>query len=461
MLINTAIDVRVLPTVVARFTAIVGLDRWKKCVDDLSKWQNRTQLFDDYLEQRHGIELAFERVTQRRRSTGRLIWPPKDISTIRYYNLALTATAVYDRLSVRGKKKLAGMIVNALQSEFGFGPLAFEMQIVTHLMGRGFDVQFNDIEGDGGFDFLATRNGTQVEVECKHVSGDIGRNIHKKRQLVLGEHLLPRLDETIKQLGCGILVEVEMLDKLTGRLDHLEEITRLVISAISSGKETGQVCDVSARKVPFDAQHPAFAKLIAIDGAFVRVTTEWNNPNDFVGVSLLARSHAAYRAGCGNAVGGQVFETFASLRACLEHAGYAALMKHQPALAQVWMDRHQDEASLKAMKQAFTQGNVRDALTALDQKAATVYDRLYQDCIDFGGHPNVLSVAGSMKVDKLGDARVLQIIHLHADGPPLDLGLKSAGRCGVCSLHIFAAIFPDRYAQVGLAPEMARLRQGL
>jgi hypothetical protein len=260
MLIDTAIDVRVLPTALARFTAIVGLGRWKKCVDDLSKWQNRTQLFDDYLEQRHGVELAFERVAQRRRLTGRLIWPPKDISTIRYYNLALSATAVYDRLSVRGKKKLAGMIASALQSEFGFGPLAFEMQIVTHLMGRGFDVQFNDIEGDGGFDFLATRNGTQVEVECKHVSGDIGRKIHKKRQLVLGEHLLPRLDETIKQLGCGILVEVEMLDKLTGRLDHLEKITRLVISAISSGKETGQVCDVSARKVPFDAQHPAFAK---------------------------------------------------------------------------------------------------------------------------------------------------------------------------------------------------------
>ena len=119
---------------------------------------------------------------------------------------------------------------------------------------------------------------------------------------------------------------------------------------------------------------------------------------------------------CGNAVAGQVFETFASLRACLEHAGYATLMKHQPALAQVWMDRHQDEASLKAMKQAFTQGNVQDALTALDQKAATVYERLYQDCIDFGGHPNILGVAGSMKVEKVGDTRVPAAVSLTHPG---------------------------------------------
>ena len=64
-----------------------------------------------------------------------------------------------------------------------------EMATAAHLMRRHCDVEFHDLETGGGFDFLANRAGATLEVECKMVSGDLGRQIHRKRVLELQERL--------------------------------------------------------------------------------------------------------------------------------------------------------------------------------------------------------------------------------------------------------------------------------
>lgn len=211
----------------------------------------------------------------------------------------------------------------------------------------------------------------------------------------------------------------------------------------------------------FHNKKEAMAKLIMIDGAFLQIAEGWTDPSDFVAATFFARSHAAFRAAVSCATAGQVYETFPCLRVCLEHAGYSALTNHNESLTKVWLNRHDDADALKAVRQTFTHANVRGAIAAKDQIAAEVYERLYQSYVDFGAHPNILGVAGSMRVVKDGENRVMQIIYLHEDGPPLELAVKSSARAGVCSLSIFQHVFPDRYERTGISKAMPLLRNGL
>ena len=49
--------------------------------------------------------------------------------------------------------------------------------MAVHLMSQGYDVGFHDLEGGAGHDFQASKDGAVIEVECKFISGDIGRKI--------------------------------------------------------------------------------------------------------------------------------------------------------------------------------------------------------------------------------------------------------------------------------------------
>jgi hypothetical protein len=96
---------------------------------------------------------------------------------------------VYERLSSRGRQRLRGMLFDGLQTDKGLLGVQHEMTTAAHLMRRHCDVEFHDLETGRGFDFLATRAGAVLEVDCKMVSGDLGRQMHRKRVLELQERL--------------------------------------------------------------------------------------------------------------------------------------------------------------------------------------------------------------------------------------------------------------------------------
>lgn len=261
MLLKTDIDRRELEFALPRFLGIAGVQHWQQRVSDLRRWRINNPLYDDYLQERHSFELAFARLAAYRRSTGRIIWPPPDVALIRFYNMALITVPVYDRLSEAGRRRLAGSLRGALRSEFGLGPKAFEFQIATHLMGKGFDVGLHDLENGGGFDFLATKDGLEVEVECKHISADIGRKIHKKRLLDLGIAFLPKVDALARSLEGGRLLIVRLPDRLTGNIAQSQDIVSTMLSALQRDQSApGACCRVNTLNVPFDPQNPAFSK---------------------------------------------------------------------------------------------------------------------------------------------------------------------------------------------------------
>jgi hypothetical protein len=106
------------------------------------------------------------------------------------------------------------MLRHALKSDDGFGPLAFEMKTVAHLMKRGFNVEFHDIDEGGGFDYLATNEDVEIEIECKFVSGDIGRQLHLKEFHQLSTILRPVISDALDQRNGGYLALITIPGKL-------------------------------------------------------------------------------------------------------------------------------------------------------------------------------------------------------------------------------------------------------
>jgi hypothetical protein len=174
--------------------------------------------------------------------------------------------------------------------------------------------------------------------------------------------------------------------------------------------------------------------------------------------TLLFRSHAAYRAGCGTAMAGQAPETFTQLRSCLEYAGYALHIFKTPEVGLTWLSRHDDIKSLAAVRREFQAVKIEQVVASVDPSLGRIYSQLYQTAIDFGGHPNERGVTSNMQMKDADDVRHVMHLYLHGDGIQLQHALKLTAQTGLCSLHILQHIFAERFALIGLRDRLMQLQ---
>jgi hypothetical protein len=211
----------------------------------------------------------------------------------------------------------------------------------------------------------------------------------------------------------------------------------------------------------FFKKRSAMSKLVAIDAQFAKVTKGWLNPPSEVLAMLFIRCHGAFRTAASLAMSGQAAEMYVQCRAMLEYAAYAVHIHRDPALAMVWLNRHQSAAEMEAQKAAFSHRKVAASVTAANMRAGKRFEDLYQRAIDFGGHPNERSVTGNMRMVEETDRRVMLAVLLHGDGPELDVALTTAAQCGMVSLEMMQVIYNAKFEVLGINAAMLELRKGL
>jgi hypothetical protein len=110
------------------------------------------------------------------------------------------------------------------------------------------------------------------------------------------------------------------------------------------------------------------------------------------------------------------------------------------------------------MKKDFLAINMQKEVESVDARLGQIYRTLYDRTIDFGGHPNVMGVAGNMAMDEQPDRITLPHLYLHGDDLALLMALKSTAQVGATSLHIFQHVFPERFMILGVRDTLAKLR---
>jgi hypothetical protein len=92
-------------------------------------------------------------------------------------DFVLGAGQAIPHLSEKARRELRGKVLSGLKTN-GLRPLQHEFRIAGMISHVGFDVTFSDLEGnEGGFDFLAQREGRAFEVEGKCVPAYLGQAI--------------------------------------------------------------------------------------------------------------------------------------------------------------------------------------------------------------------------------------------------------------------------------------------
>ncbi|RZJ01152.1 MAG: hypothetical protein EON90_04265 [Brevundimonas sp.] len=173
------------------------------------------------------------------------------------------------------------------------------------------------------------------------------------------------------------------------------------------------------------------------------------------------RSHAAFFAAAETATSSMMAEVFPQIRSCLESAAYALHIHLTPDLAEIWLRRHDSDQSKAAVRKGFSQASVIASIRSKDRHTADVFERLYGEAIDFGGHPNERAVTGSLRIEQTDKGQELHQLWFHGDGIALDHALISTGRAGICALQILQNVFGPRFELLGVNAEILKIRQGL
>ena len=206
-----------------------------------------------------------------------------------------------------------------------------------------------------------------------------------------------------------------------------------------------------------------------VNECFVTAQQALVDPKPILSGVLCLRSQYAYKAAAGMALAGQVVEAFAMMRLCLEHAGYALAIfaeptgNDTPSREQVFLNRHLDDASMKAQKQEFIIGNIRENIAKFDSALSEMFKKFYDRTIDLGAHPNPLAILNMAKLEK-PQADVsggIMTLALTTEDLPLRHAMQNTAQVGLTALLIFQHIFKAKFELLGICAEIDPLRRKL
>jgi hypothetical protein len=159
---------------------LAGSARWKKRVVQLGNEALTSPFQEKIVADYHWLEFALSDQIIINDIVGSIVPESLTIESIRALYFAQTLVEVHRRLSLAGGKVLEGRIRQALKSDVGFAPLYLEMAVARRLFDAKFEVEFSDLEGKAQFDLEFFKGNASGEVECKSLSCDAGRKIHRR-----------------------------------------------------------------------------------------------------------------------------------------------------------------------------------------------------------------------------------------------------------------------------------------
>jgi hypothetical protein len=206
-----------------------------------------------------------------------------------------------------------------------------------------------------------------------------------------------------------------------------------------------------------------YSLLQRVDAAFrhVEAAVEKDTRQEFlVSRFLIVRTHSSFLAAIRLAMSGQIPESYAILRVGIEQAWYALHITkdpHPPERATVWLSRNDDETSKSKCKIEFSVRNVRSTHESLDLVSAKQLHELYETMIDYGAHPNQMSLFAAMSESETEQETTFKVGILFPELVPIVATLRMAVAVAVGSLKVFQRVFPERFRIMSLDTEIEAL----
>lgn len=203
------------------------------------------------------------------------------------------------------------------------------------------------------------------------------------------------------------------------------------------------------------------ARLTDVDLSYRKAVDGLNHSKDWFAGFFLLRAHSNFLAACRLCWSGQIPETYAVLRSCLENALYGLYLARNPASQETWLCRHDSPEAKKKVRDEFKIGALLDLANTVDGTEGPIAKTLYELTIDCGAHPNERALMQTLQLHENNEQVSFKLTYLEGNSDQLRFALQTTAQVGVCTLSLFRVVYPERFDILGITDALRHMKTGL
>lgn len=230
-----------IPAMYRRLASAVGAEHWQWAVDRQEEAIRSNHFLGDYLRSEYAISYQLDRLRKQVAALGTVPGAAcNDPSIFPSLAFAAQVLGVVDRSTVKQARAFIKRVRTAFTSSENMHGLRLELQAATHFARRGQRLVWHRVNGGGSFDLLIENLGPAgLEVECKSISENKGRRIHRRDALEFWGELWKDVAGVAQSLHSGLAVVLTVPYRLPVAPPERAALAREVIARIMAG--TGAV----------------------------------------------------------------------------------------------------------------------------------------------------------------------------------------------------------------------------
>jgi hypothetical protein len=252
-----------VPKVYARLSTAIGAGCWQGAVTRQEEAIRSNQFLREHLQYEYEIAYQLEKLRKLIVSTGTVPYEVcNDPSIFPSLGFAAQVLEVLDRSSVKQAKAFVKRVRNAFNSSEEMHGLRLELLAATHFIWRGHVASWHRKANEGSHDLLIEDLGQAgLEVECKSISEDKGRRIHRRDALDFWGELWKDVADVARGLRSGVAVVLTVPYRLPIVDGDRRALAREVVARFLAGNGAILNGGASVRVTSFDP-----ASILAADG---------------------------------------------------------------------------------------------------------------------------------------------------------------------------------------------------
>jgi len=229
-----------VPEIYRCFASAIGAAHWQGAVARQENAIRKNGFLRDYLRSEHAIAYQLDRLRNLVARLGKVLHASCNDQSI-FPSLAFAAQVLEVLKSNRSRSKQAETFVKRVRTAFksseNMHGLLLELQAATHFIRRGHRVGWHRTKNEGTFDLLIEDLGSNgLEVECKAISENKGRRIHRRDALEFLGELWKDLESVTQNLQSGLAVVLTIPNRLPKDAEQRASLARGVVAQIIVGR---------------------------------------------------------------------------------------------------------------------------------------------------------------------------------------------------------------------------------
>lgn len=226
-----------VPGVYRRLSSAIGAKHWQGAVARQEEAIRSNHFLGDYLRSEYAIAYQLERL---RSLVARFGTVPLEVcndpSIFPSLAFAAQILGVLERSTVKQARAFVKRVRTAFSSSENMHGLHLELQAATHFARQGQRVAWHRVNNGGSFDLLIDDLGPSgLEVECKSISANKGRRIHRRDALEFWGELWRDVAGVAQSLRSGIAVVLTVPYRLPVDAGERVALAREVFARIVAG----------------------------------------------------------------------------------------------------------------------------------------------------------------------------------------------------------------------------------